>query len=895
MRGMLVAIDLETTGLDPANDHIIEIGAVKFRENEILETYTTLVDPGISIPPKVTDITGIKMEDLVGAPKIAEVLPKVVAFAGSAPIVGHNVEFDLSFLRRQNVLTTNEALDTYELASVLMPTASRYNLNALMQILNIAPEGAYHRALTDAIADTRLYMALWSKLLKEVPYELLREIVGLAQGLPAWGGKASFEAALKIREGERPAKIDPVMRAFTPPEVPTHLLEPSETRAAQFEPAGHTLYETADSGALWTQVAWDALRQNEQFVIAVTPGIVRQRLLSDLQALQGTLPLRVATLRRRSEYVCPAQLNLARKQPPTDVETLRLLAKTLVWLGTSGKITPGTDLSDEGHAERLSIRGPGEQLAWARLSADVCTHSRCDTQMHGICPLFKDRLAAQHAHVVVVDQALLLADARSHDPIVPDYRHILINDAHALEESLTDALHTRQDAAALKRQAAALGKQGIFAELLATAKPAIPEKNFEALEGLTKMISEAAGQMKRHVDNLFKSLQAFLETIGEARATDFVLQIRLTQDLHHKPAFSQVRAAWSILGQFTETLAESLGQLAKRVAKYNLPDGEHLRFVIDSLARAMAASHHWLNDCLNGPGDNTVYWVEVNTEINVLERLSLHAAPLNLGPLLQKHLWDKTATAMVADTTLRTTGTFDYVQGRLGARDFKVLTPPARAIPDDQRPLMIYLPTDMPEPNDKDRYQKQVERGIIELTSGIQGRVLALFGGFTQLRQSGQHIAARLALGGISTFDQSDGTSFATLRENLRNVKHAAMLGVRGQWEDSDLSDIDLSALVIVRLPFAVPSDPLYGARAETYDDPFNQYTVPGAILRFRQSVERLMRFEGRRGIVLVLDRRMTSKDYGSAFLESLPPCTVKRAPLGDLPAIARDWLADGS
>jgi len=878
MRGVLVAIDLETTGLDPADSHIIEIGAVKFREHDILETYSTLVDPGVSIPPKITDITGIKMEDLIGAPKIAEVLPKLVAFAGNAPIVGHNVDFDLRFLHKQGVLTANDAIDTYELAAVLMPTAERYNLNALMQVLNIAPEGAYHRALTDAIADARLYQALWAKLLRDVPYDVLREIAGLSRDL-AWRGKAPFEAALKVREGERPAKVDPVMASFTP--APELIPQDQISRQpAAFEPAGQILVETADLSALWSGLAKSAVQQNQQIVIAVTDGVDRQHLIKDLTALQESMPLRVTALRRRRDYICPAQLSIARKQPPADVETLRLLAKTLVWLAEGG-ITPG--------AEPLSVRGPAEQIVWTRLSAEICTHERCAGHMHGLCPLFKDRVAAQQSHVVIVDQALLIPDARSHDPILPPYQHILITHASALEESITDAMHTRRDAPGLKRQAAALGKRGIFSELLAAAKPTLPEKNYESLVGLTSGISEAATQMSYHVDNLFRALQSFLDTVNDKRSSDFSVQIRLTNDLRHKAAFSQVRASWSILSQFTETLTGALDQLARRVVKYNLPDVEHLRFVIESLSREMLATHRWLNECLDGSGENALYWAEISTDLDRIDRLSLHAAPLHVGPLLQKHLWDKTKTAILADITLRTSGSFDFVRGRLGTRDFKHQAP---KYPEDvERPVLVYLPTDMPEPAEKDRYPKQVERGIIELASTIPGRVLALFGGFTALRQSAQHIGARLALGSLHAFDQSDGTSQTVLLENFRKVERGVLLGIRGFWETTDFDGIDLAALVVVRLPFAVPSDPTFAARSETYEDAFNQFTVPQAILNFRQSVERLM-MRGKRGVVVVLDRRMTSKEYGGAFLDSLPPCTVRRAPIAELATTARDWLA---
>src|SRR5258708_20210268 len=118
MRGGLVDIDLETTGLDPSSAEIIEIGAVKFQDDQILETYSTLVDPGSMIPAKITAITGITQDNILGAPKLREVLPKLKQFVGESPVAGINIEFYLKFLHKPSVLKENRSIDTSKLASV---------------------------------------------------------------------------------------------------------------------------------------------------------------------------------------------------------------------------------------------------------------------------------------------------------------------------------------------------------------------------------------------------------------------------------------------------------------------------------------------------------------------------------------------------------------------------------------------------------------------------------------------------------------------------------------------------------------------------------------------------------------------------------------------------------
>jgi DNA polymerase-3 subunit epsilon/ATP-dependent DNA helicase DinG len=146
-------------------------------------------------------------------------------------------------------------------------------------------------------------------------------------------------------------------------------------------------------------------------------------------------------------------------------------------------------------------------------------------------------------------------------------------------------------------------------------------------------------------------------------------------------------------------------------------------------------------------------------------------------------------------------------------------------------------------------------------------------------------------LGDIAVYDQSDGTSRQALLEGFVSTEKAVLLGTRSFWEGVDIPGQDLSALVIVRLPFAVPSDPVFAARSETYQNSFNDFAIPDAILRFRQGFGRLIRTSSDRGVVTVFDRRVLSKGYGALFLEALPDCHTRQGPLAGLPEAATRWL----
>jgi DNA polymerase-3 subunit epsilon/ATP-dependent DNA helicase DinG len=184
-----------------------------------------------------------------------------------------------------------------------------------------------------------------------------------------------------------------------------------------------------------------------------------------------------------------------------------------------------------------------------------------------------------------------------------------------------------------------------------------------------------------------------------------------------------------------------------------------------------------------------------------------------------------------------------------------------------------------------------VEQALIALCRATRGRTLALFTSYNQLRNTSKTITLPLAEHDIVVFQQGDGSSRRQLLENFRTTPRSVLLGTRSFWEGIDVMGEALSCLVIARLPFSVPTDPVFAARSETFEDPFGQYAVPETILRLRQGFGRLIRSKTDRGVVVVLDKRVLTKSYGRSFLNSLPECTVKRGPLAELPVAAARWI----
>ena len=193
-----VALDIETTGLDPQREAILEIGAVRFNGRRVEQEWSTLVNPGRRVPTFITQLTGISNQMVAQAPPISDVRAELQDFVGDAVIIGHNVRFDLSFLQRYRLFAYNETIDTYEMASVLLPNASRYGLGSLASQL-VVPLPATHRALDDALVTHGVYLRL-HELALELPLDLLADIVRLGEQVD-WA--ATWDSATLCRNDRR--------------------------------------------------------------------------------------------------------------------------------------------------------------------------------------------------------------------------------------------------------------------------------------------------------------------------------------------------------------------------------------------------------------------------------------------------------------------------------------------------------------------------------------------------------------------------------------------------------------------------------------------------------------------------------------------------------------------
>ena len=928
----LVALDIETTGLDSRKDAIIEIGAVRFNASRIESEFSMLINPNRPIPPEITQLTGITNQMVQKAPPLSAVLQELEDFVGDCPVVGHNVQFDLGFIFQANILRYVQAIDTYELAAVLMPLASRYNLSGLCQQLNIPNLGA-HRALIDAKMTHQLFLELYDMAI-DLPVELIAEIVRLGEPVD-WDGFWFFQEILKTRIKKQPIQPKYVKNQsmfeglFAQEEIldqplkpnseiiPLHedelssILEPGgefsryfknfEYRSQQvdmlrsvataFSNQYHLMVEagtgTGKSFAYLIPASFWALKNNHRVVISTNTIALQDQLINkDIPDLCAALdlPLHATVIKGRVNYLCPRRLEAFRFRGPETKEEMRVIAKILVWLQIGGN----------GDRTRLNLNSPMEREIWLRLSAEDenCNAETCMAKAGGMCPFYQVRQAAQTAHILIVNHALLLSDVVTGNRVLPPYEYLIVDEGHHLEGASTSTLSYRITQADMQRMIRELGSvsSGVLGRLVNSLKHTLKPSEFASAFSICQRITDLAFRLEQDWNAFFIDIQSFLESERDFQPMGlYAQQVRILPATRTIPTWTQVEIHYDQVNETLTLLNNLVKEFLKDLSDVIQEQSEDLEEAISSLSfnhQRMSEASHFLYAMILNPESDFIYWIEQQPDS---ARIVLQIAPLHIGNLMEKYLWHEKASIIMTSATLTTHGEFDYLRSRLNADEADELIVGSPF--DYENSAMLYLPNDIPEPSQGSAYQKMVEHALIQLSKATGGRLLALFTSYAQLKKTSQAIGPRLADADIQVYEQGEGASANTLLESFRETDRAVLLGTRAFWEGVDIPGQALSVLVIVKLPFAVPSDPIVAARSETFDDPFNEYSIPEAILTFRQGFGRLIRTQFDRGIVVVLDRRVLSKKYGRFFIESLPDCFQITGSLSELPKKAAQWL----
>lgn len=923
-----VAIDVETTGLVTGVDEIIEVAAVKFRGGELLERYSQLVRPRQSLPLKITRLTGITPEDVASAPRFNEIGAEVARFVKSYPIVGHSVSFDLGMLRAHGMSFNQQVYDTFDLATLLMPQAPIYKLGALAERIGI-PHPEDHRALNDAVVSAQVFTHLLG-LIEALDLYDLTEIARLT-GKIAWPMRDLFEEALRTKSKRifiDPAKPAPETRrseetitplqptgdarpldlaqvqAFFGPEGGLGRsfegYEPREPQvqmamavAGAFNNGDVALVEagtgTGKSMAYLAPAAMFAAQRGERVVVSTnTINLQDQLFFKDIPDLQRILAedngaeFSAALLKGRGNYLCLKRYHDLRRSESLSPDEVRTLLKVQLWL-------PTTASGDK--AELLLM--DRENSAWGRLNVtpESCTGPRCPHFRE--CFFFQARRKAEAAHVLVVNHALLMADLVAQANVLPPYEHLIIDEAHNLEDVATDQLSFAVDQAALIKFLDDLFQQGgvqIVSGLLAElprymGESTVDDAARQKVDQLAEQIREALPRARLAVYDCFNRLTNFV--VHEVSDNQYDPRLRLTPGVRNKPEWDEIKTVWGNLGDALMVIGDGLGRLTSLLGETEaaeLPGLDELALRVDYLRRFVTDVRVQTGHIILGD-EASICWL---THDRVRDTLTLTAAPLSVAELLQAQLFAQKQTTVLASATLTIEGGFNFVKQRLGMPEAEELT--LESPFDYEQQAVVFIPTDIAEPNQRG-YQQAVEQTLVELCTATGGRTMVLFTANSALRQTYSAIQEKLEEQEIAVLGQGIDGSRRALLERFTQFPRTVLLGTSSFWEGVDVVGDALSVLVIAKLPFSVPTDPIYAARSELFQDPFAEYSVPQSILRFKQGFGRLIRSREDRGIVVVLDRRLLTKKYGQQFLASLPNTRVRTGPLKQLPTLAARFL----
>ena len=943
-----VSLDLETTGLEPDQDSIIEVGAVKFQGRRVLDTYQTLVNPYREIPEPIQRLTGIPQKDVDGAPPFAPVAGELEAFIGNAAVIGHNISFDLKFLSKHGVHLINEAYDTWDLASMLLPYSLNYSLSRLATELRADHERP-HRALDDAHAAHGVFMSLLERA-NELDPAILSYIQHLAVRArwPLGRLLGALPSIDKQRSPEQPVpsasmgsvglagldiqSLSDRLKSTARPVRPGKDIEPlnEEELATYLEPGG--LFARAFSGydyrpqqsEMMRSVA-KAINSGEHLIVEggtgvgkslayLLPAIVysikngarvvvstntinlqEQFLKKDIPTLvklleeEGVIPegkFRAVPLKGRANYLCFRRANLLARGDSLSGDDVRLLGKSLVWL-------QDTCNGDKGE---INLSGQ-DALNWARISADE--KGKCPgIRGEGPCFLRASRERAEGAHMVIVNHALLLSDLAIGGGLLPEYQHLIIDEAQHLDEEATRQLGTQVSQSQLYDFLDTLNR--LLAEIKVTLRgwPSSASIQPQRVEDLvTHIETRESKAMVDQWNSLWSIVERFITGLQENAGEQY--QMRISRSTRSQPGWSDVEIAWE---KVDASLDDGTRQVERLRRMLELPPSgatstpEDLNQEIATWLDSVEELREHLKVLVTVPAEEQrIDWMTLGNEKRWDSRrrssVVFHSAPLNVGTELDARLFSKKRSVILTSATLSTQGNFDYIRERIGLPESGELLVGSPF--DYQRAALLLIPEDIPMP-DAWGHQQALERVLVDLGTTLKGHTLALFTSHSALRGAARGIRDQLEAVGIRVLAQGvDGSPRQVLQSFSENPE-AIMLGTSSFWEGVDLSGGVLKALVLTRLPFHVPSEPIFAARSAQYEDPFHRYALPQAVLRFRQGIGRLIRGSRDVGSIVILDKRIIARAYGKAFLESIPACTVKKTSLNAISGYAADWVKSG-